>query len=128
MDDGPKIRDLTGFEIIGHGGFGVVYRAHQEHLNRDVAVKVLNVSGLAEASRRRFERERKTLGSVSNHPAIVTLYDSGITDDGLPYLVMELMTGGSLADRAADEMRSDEAIEVITRVSAGTVTSSSGPR
>lgn len=93
---------LTGFEEIEHvgsGGFGVVYRARQLEFNRTVAVKVLGAFAQTPESRRRFERECQATGAVSDHPHIVTLFGSGISAEGRPYLVMEYMPGGSMADR-----------------------------
>jgi serine/threonine protein kinase len=83
---------------IGRGGFGVVYRAIEHDLERPVAVKVL-FGTLDESSRRRFERERRAMGKVSGHPHVVTVYRTGLTDAGQPFIVMELMEGGSMQDR-----------------------------
>ena len=92
---------IEGYEDlieIGRGGFGVVYRARQPDFDRYVAIKVL--SGIRDDhSRRRFDRERRSVGSLSGHPYIVTVYGSGFTADGSPFLVMEYLGGGSLADR-----------------------------
>lgn len=89
--------------MIGEGGFATVYRARQPALNRLVAIKVLSKVTIDEKSLRRFDRERTTVGSLSGHPNIVTVYESGLTDDGVPYLVMEYVPGGSLGDRLARE-------------------------
>ncbi len=88
---------------VGQGGFGVVYRARQEAFGRTVAVKVLSVPALDEESLRRFERECRAMGSVSGHPHIVAVYGSGHTRSGQPYLVMEHLLGGSLAQLIADD-------------------------
>ena len=92
---------LGPYEILaplGSGGMGEVYRAKDTRLNRDVAVKVLP-EGLAgnELLRARFEREAKSISSLS-HPNICTLFDVG-HQEGLLFLVMELIEGESLADR-----------------------------
>jgi len=85
-------------EKIGEGGMGIVYRARDERLDRDVAIKVLNEKMLAESSgRQRFRREALTLGRL-NHPNIETVYDFH-TEDGLDYLVLEYVAGVSLDDR-----------------------------
>ncbi len=83
---------------IGRGGFGVVYRCTEVDFGRTVAIKRL-MGDFDEQSRIRFDRERLALGSLSGHPNIVTVYRSGFTDDGDPYLLMEFVPGGSLADQ-----------------------------
>ena len=77
--------------LIGRGDLGGVYRARQRALQRTVAVKVFDGAALDDAAVRRFER-------LSGHPNIVTVYDSGLTADGLPYVAMEYLGRGSLAD------------------------------
>lgn len=82
-------------EQLGAGGMGVVYRARDERLGREVALKLLQ-PGLSSrsATRARFEREAQALASLS-HPNLVTLYDADL-DHEPPYLAMELMPGQSL--------------------------------
>ena len=91
----PGLADLVE---IGSGGFAAVYSAGEPDAGRRVAVKVLRaVDGRA---RERFDRERRTLGMMTEHPSIVTMFRSGFTEQGdHPYLVMEYMPGGSLQDR-----------------------------
>ena len=85
-------------EQIGAGGMGVVWRALDERLERDVAIKVLPPGLLAdEDARRRFRREARALAKL-NHPNIATIYDVG-EEDGLDFLVMEFVPGESLADK-----------------------------
>jgi len=87
---------------LGEGGMGVVYRAHQISVGRDVAVKVVSEPAmLDETAAARLVREGKIAGAVS-HPGIVTLIDLGHTPEGLPYLVMELVPGRSLKDILRD--------------------------
>ncbi len=91
-------RTISHYRIvakIGAGGMGVVYRAHDEQLERDVALKVLNRGTLAnEAARQRFRREALALAKL-NHPNIETVYEFGC-EDGIDFLVMELITGVAL--------------------------------
>lgn len=94
----PDIPGLTDFVQIGEGGNGVVYRAMQAGLRRVVAVKLLSAR-LDSTAAERFAREGQALGLVSGHPNIVPVYSADTTDDGEPYLVMQLCEGGSLADR-----------------------------
>ena len=93
-----QIGDYTTTEIIGRGGYGSVYRAADTAHGRDVAIKVLD-GELDEARRRRFDRERQTMGRLSSHPNIVSVYDSGYTEADEAFIVMELAAGGSLRDR-----------------------------
>ncbi len=97
----PTIAGIEGLELIGRGGFAVVYRGRQPAFRRDVAVKVLLRSGLGADDRRRFDRECQAMGALSEHPGIVTLYDAGFTADERPYLVMAYVRDGTLADRLA---------------------------
>ncbi|MEV5414354.1 serine/threonine-protein kinase [Thermopolyspora sp. NPDC052614] len=104
----PGLLDLPGYEVLdvlGQGGFGVVYRARQLAVGREVAVKVDNRPLLAERDRRRFMREVTAAGSVSGHPHVADVYDAGTLADGRPYMVLELCPGGSLADRLRQEGR-----------------------
>jgi eukaryotic-like serine/threonine-protein kinase len=92
---------LGAYEIVallGKGGMGEVYRARDTRLNRDVAVKVLPSDLTNDPERlRRFEQEARATG-VLNHPNILVIYDIG-TQDGLPYIVSELLDGQTLRER-----------------------------
>jgi serine/threonine-protein kinase PknK len=109
----PQTDTITGASVglgqfgemieIGAGGDGVVYRTHQPELHRDVAVKVIRATALDEGAVARFDRERTAMGVLSSHPAIVTVHEAGFTSRGQPYLVMEHMAGGTLAERVAEE-------------------------
>lgn len=95
----PMLNKILGHyrvvEKIGAGGMGVVYRAHDEQLDRDVAIKVLPPGTLSdENARRRFRREAMSLAKL-NHPHVGAVYDFG-QQDGIDYLVMELVTGVGL--------------------------------
>ena len=89
---------FTNLVRIGEGGFGVVYRAFQPVLGRQVAVKVLStqLDGLARA---RFAREGQALGRLAGHPNIVAVHSVGLTTSGRPFLVMAYIAHGALADR-----------------------------
>lgn len=124
MSDAGRHISIPGYEdwsLIGRGGFASVYRAYQPRFDRHVAVKVLNVGVLDDTAKRRFEREQQTMGALSNHPAIVTLLDAGFSADGSPYLVMELMSGGSMRDRLRRRgpLPWKEAVEIVRRISDG---------
>jgi serine/threonine protein kinase len=98
----PEIPGLTIVETLGSGGFGVVYRARQPQLDRDVAVKLDN-RVLPGEERAKFLREARAAARLSGHPNVVNIYDAGITPDGRPYIVMELCPGGSLLDLLQNE-------------------------
>jgi serine/threonine-protein kinase len=84
---------------IGHGAMGDIFRAHDTALERDVAVKVLAERYCGdEEIRERFMREALTAAGLSSEPGIVTIYDVGEWN-GRPFIVMEYMPGGSVADR-----------------------------
>jgi Tol biopolymer transport system component len=83
--------------IVGTGGMGEVYRAHDLRLDRDVALKVLPAESATDRLRlRRFEREARVVSQL-NHPNIVTIYDIGDTASGL-YIAMELVDGRTLRE------------------------------
>jgi len=94
----PSRTRLGPFEIdtlIGSGGMGEVYRAHDTRLNRLVAIKVLRAEVATDAERvRRFEQEARA-ASALNHPNILTIYDIGREQD-LAYLAMEWVDGETL--------------------------------
>jgi serine/threonine protein kinase len=94
-----QIEGLQNAVEIGVGGFATVYRADQPAFRRTVAVKVLATRNLDEAARERFERECQAMGSLSEHPNIVTVYGAGFAASGSPYLVMTYLPGGSLQER-----------------------------
>ncbi|MGO4647563.1 protein kinase [Nocardia sp. 2YAB30] len=93
-------------EVIGHGGFGVVYRCRQRALNRHVAVKVLTARPESEPENvERFLREQQAMGVLSGHPNIVPVLQVGTTRSGQPYLVMPYYSYGSLEIRIHQEGR-----------------------
>jgi tetratricopeptide (TPR) repeat protein len=111
---------------LGRGGMGVVYRAHDTLLDRDVAVKVLSSTGLGTEGRARLLREAQAAAGL-NHPNIVSVHDAGearIPDrvepagpaGPMPFIVMELVEGQSLHDRRAGSL--EETVAVARQVCA----------
>ena len=86
---------------IGRGGHSIVYRGHDTLLDRDVAIKVLREDAGSREMLLRFRQETQIAARLE-HPHILHLYDSGVSETG-PYIVMELASGISLADRLATE-------------------------
>ena len=111
----PLIGTLIGgkFEIIslvGQGGMGNVYKALQQPVGRHVAVKVLHVEKMRnQSSVLRFEQEAKAASSLS-HPNIVGFFDYGLTEDNVPYIVMDFVEG-----KAVDEVIQSEGALPVER-------------
>ena len=88
---------MTG--TLGEGGMGVVYAAHDDRLDRAVAIKMIKAAAAEPGARERLQREARSAARV-NHPSICQLYEIG-EEDGELYLAMELLQGESLAARIA---------------------------
>lgn len=104
---------------LGRGGMATVYRAKDPNFDRNVAIKILPRTFLHDPQFRvRFEREAKTIAALE-HAAIVPVYDFG-EDDGQPFIVMRLMSGGSLADKLDHgKLSLEEAVRILTQISPG---------
>jgi tRNA A-37 threonylcarbamoyl transferase component Bud32/tetratricopeptide (TPR) repeat protein len=100
------------YEILGRlgsGGMGLVFRAWDERLHRNVAIKLLHDNYRMPGMRERFLQEARAASGL-NHPNICTIFDIG-EQDGDPYLVMELLEGETLKDRIArGALRSEEIV------------------
>jgi serine/threonine protein kinase/tetratricopeptide (TPR) repeat protein len=121
MDDltGQRLGHYRVAEKLGAGGMGEVYRAHDDRLGRDIAIKVLPESVGADRGRlARFEREARTVGRL-NHPNILTIHDVGSVG-GRPYLVTELLGGHTLREHI-DREPSDisRALSIAAQVAEG---------
>src|SRR5581483_4600562 len=103
--------------VLGAGGMGVVYRAHDTHLNRPVAFKVLAGEFIEASARRRFQREAQSASSL-NHPHIVTVHDAG-EFEGRQYLVTEFVDGGTLKDWSREKRTWRDAVELLVGVADG---------
>jgi len=98
LSPGTRIRDYEVQSLLGVGGMGEVYRAHDPRLQRDVAIKVLPSVFASDPDRlRRFEQEARAAAAL-NHPNILAIYDLGTTDKGAPYVVSELLEGETLRE------------------------------
>jgi Tol biopolymer transport system component len=107
------------FEKIGFGGMGEVYRASDERLGRDVALKILKPSLAQDQDRlRRFEQEARA-AAVLNHPNIVAIYDIGM-HEGAPYIVSELLVGQTLRERLLEgPLSRNQAIDYARQIAQG---------
>jgi len=119
----PSVEDLAGLfpqleiqALIGVGGMGAVYKAHQRDLDRPVALKILVPrSGSDLGFAERFMREARALARLS-HPHIVAVYDFGHRDD-LNYFIMEFVDGANLREvQKAGELSPEQALAIIPQI------------
>src|SRR4051812_10984117 len=112
LDSGTTLGRYRLLAPLGAGGMGEVWRAHDAHLDRDVAIKLLAQGALSDpATRERFRREAHVLARLA-HPGVATIFDFD-AQDGIDYIVMELVLGGSLEGRLeGGSMAVDEVIRV----------------
>jgi serine/threonine-protein kinase len=91
--------------VLGRGGMSIVYKARHTLMDRIVAIKLLHVSLVSDpASLTRFQREAKAVSAL-NHPNVIFVYDFGVAENGLPFLVMDYLEGQSLGDVLKDQGR-----------------------
>ncbi|MCA8969100.1 MAG: SUMF1/EgtB/PvdO family nonheme iron enzyme [Planctomycetes bacterium] len=102
---------------LGRGGMGAVYLAEQrEPVKRLVALKLIRGGLNSEEIHRRFLSERQALARMT-HPGIARMFDAGISENGLPYFVMEYIEGSSIVEFAdANELSIDDRIELLIEV------------
>jgi len=99
LNNGDVFRRFCVLEKVGEGGMGVVYRAHDTRLDRDVALKFVTQAGQGRSELSdRLRREAASLGALS-HPNIVTIHDIDEVD-GVPFLVLEWIDGRALSDQS----------------------------
>lgn len=113
----PSLAGLTYVRPLGSGGFADVFLYQQDMPRRQVAVKVLPAGERDPDLLRMFNAEADVLAHLSAHPAIVTVYQAGISADGRPYIVMEYCPG-SLAQRyRLERLPVDEVMSIAVRLS-----------
>ncbi len=116
---GARMPQIPGYELleeVGRGGMGVVFKAHQRHTHRMVAIKIMRDAHLADAERiLRFEREVKLAANLS-HPNIVTIHDSGVAE-GQHYLVMQYAVGKPLDEYVTQAcLNPSEILRLFSRI------------
>ncbi len=114
---GRRIGPYRILGTLGRGGMATVFEAVREHPRRRVALKLLNHSDFASSKQlARFEREADTLARLQ-HPGIATLYEMGCSDEGIPYIAMELVRGPTLDVYLRNERTStDEFLDLFGQV------------
>ena len=114
---GKTIRQYEVLEKLGGGGMGVVYRAHDTRLDRDVALKFLPPHlSLDGGMQQRFVHEARS-ASALDHPSICTIHDIDQTEDGQLYIAMALYRGQTLLERIdRGPLPLDEALQQATRI------------
>ncbi len=113
----PGLMGYSGLELIAHGSSAIVFRATQNRLNRKVAIKVLLIDDVMTTDVT-VRRELETLVQLSSSPHIVSIIDTGVTDAGQPYIVMEYCEGGSYAQilKERGPLPAEEVIEVGIKI------------
>ena len=125
--DDTCIEKIAGCDIVrrvGTGGMGTVFEAQQHHPTRTVAIKLMRPGVLSTIGRHRFEREAEILARLT-HPAIATLFEAGVHDDGFgpaPYAIMEFVPGArTIVDAAFQEGRSRQSVLELFRTAADAI-------
>lgn len=111
----PHFAGYNVVSVLGHGGMGVVFKAHHFELNRIVAIKTIRLdSSFRKETRERFAREARILAKL-NHPAIIAIYDiNGEAEP--PFFTMEYVAGGTLAGRMTDYREPKKAVELVAKI------------
>ena len=114
---GDHIGRYKLLEVIGEGGFGVVWMAEQEEpVRRKVALKIIKLGMDTRQVVARFEAERQAL-AIMEHPGIARVFDGGATETGRPYFVMELVRGVRITDYCdGNKLLARERLELFIQV------------
>jgi serine/threonine protein kinase len=124
----PTLRELPGKTIVGRyrvdealgvGGMGAVFRGRHLGLKRDVAIKVLHPDLTRDPEiSKRFDREAHSASRL-DHPNCLRVTDVGSTEDGVKFMVMDLLSGTELADRLGEPMAPDRAVLMVLQILRG---------
>jgi serine/threonine protein kinase len=111
-------RELGAYKIeklLGVGGMGEVYLAHDAKLKRQVALKILPPQFISDPERvKRFERESRAVSAL-NHPNLITIYDIGVSD-GVHYIATEFVAGKTVRDLIDEGLKMRDALAIATQV------------
>jgi serine/threonine protein kinase len=112
----PTVPGLADLRVLARGGYATVYRAIQQSVGREVAVKVENRTLDSERDQARFLREARAAGRMSSHPHVVDLFDIGVTASRHPYLIMELCDGSYAERMRTAPLDAEEARDVGVKI------------
>jgi serine/threonine protein kinase len=115
LAESPVPERFRLIEVIGEGGMGVVWRAHDSVLARDVAVKVLAAHLASDELIARLGREARVLAALE-HPGIVPVFDSGTAEDGTPWYAMRLVQGVRLDTAARDGRDRRDLLRIVEQL------------
>jgi len=107
---------MSGLSVMARGGYATVYRATQDSVGREVAIKMENRTLDSPRDQARFLREARAAGRMSSHPHVVDLFDVGVTVDQHPYLIMELCDGSYLDRMRAAPLNAAEARDLGVKI------------
>ncbi|GLW30205.1 hypothetical protein Areg01_31450 [Actinoplanes regularis] len=107
---------MSGLSVMARGGYATVYRAVQDSVGREVAIKMENRTLDNARDQARFLREARAAGRMSSHPHVVDLFDVGVTVDQHPYLIMELCDGSYLDRMRVKPLSPAEARDVGVKI------------
>ncbi|WP_436525657.1 serine/threonine-protein kinase [Actinoplanes sp. HUAS TT8] len=112
----PYVPGMSGLSVMARGGYATVYRATQDSVGREVAIKMENRTLDNARDQARFLREARAAGRMSSHPHVVDLFDVGVTVDQHPYLIMELCDGSYLDRMRVKPLTPAEARDVGVKI------------
>ncbi|MCW2143246.1 Serine/threonine protein kinase [Actinoplanes cyaneus] len=112
----PYVPGMSGLSVMARGGYATVYRATQDSVGREVAIKMENRTLDNARDQARFLREARAAGRMSSHPHVVDLFDVGVTVDQHPYLIMELCDGSYLDRMRVKPLTAAEARDVGVKI------------
>ncbi|WP_232528898.1 serine/threonine-protein kinase [Mycetocola zhujimingii] len=118
----PALPGFSFVRILGSGGFADVFLYEQDSPRRQVAVKVMLSEYVNVEVRRMFQAEADLMAQLSPHPAILTVYQSGVASDGRPYLVMELCSATIGETYRDDPLSVSEALRISIKIASAVET------
>jgi len=121
--DAPRLPGMSFVKELGQGGFAEVFLYEQLQPRMRVAVKVMLLEGISDAARERFAAEANAMAELADHPYIVQVFRSDVTEDGRPFMVMKYYPQRNLAVRArAERIPVPEVLQIGVRIASAVET------